>query len=67
MLLAYAGSSGAGWACTVCRPRVQAAIYQPNYAQNLGLLLVPVALLLALGAGVYFFEDLKRTRQRTHD
>ncbi len=45
-------------ACAVCRPRVQAAIHNADYSVNLGLLLLPVALLLAGGVGLYYAEAL---------
>lgn len=45
-------------ACAVCRPKVQAAIHTADYSVNMGLLLLPVALLLALGVGLYYAEAL---------
>ena len=47
-----------GEACPVCRPRVQAAIHTPDYAANVALLLLPVAILLALGVGLYWADRL---------
>ena len=47
-----------GWACTVCRPRVEAGIHNADYNANLGLILLPVALLLALGLGLYYWDKL---------
>jgi hypothetical protein len=52
--------SSAAWACRVCRPRVQATIYTPEYTGNLLLLLLPVAILLVAGVGLYFATDIKR-------
>ena len=46
-----------GEACPVCRPRVQAAIHTPEYAANVALLLLPVAILLALGLALYWAES----------
>lgn len=63
-LLASLGVAGAG-ACPWCRPRVQAGIYTPAYSANVLLVLLPVAVLLALGAGVFYWEKLRpyfRTR-----
>ena len=42
-------------ACAVCRPRVQAAIHNPDYAANALLLLLPIGLLVA-GALLLFFS-----------
>jgi hypothetical protein len=47
-----------GEACPACRPRVQAAIHTPDYAANVALLLLPVAILLVLGVGLYWADRL---------
>ena len=52
-------TSSAIWACTVCRPRVQAGIHNEAYAANLLLVLLPVALLLLGGVGVFFAADIR--------
>lgn len=54
------------WACPWCRPRVQAGIYTPAYAANLGLVLLPVALLLVLGAGVFYWDSLRTFLPRAY-
>jgi hypothetical protein len=59
------GALSAG-ACPWCRPRVQAGIYNPTYATNALLVLLPVAVLLALGLGVYFWDRLRPTRATGH-
>jgi hypothetical protein len=46
-------------ACPWCRPRVQAGIYTPAYSANLLLVLLPVALLLALGMGLFYWDKLR--------
>lgn len=46
-------------ACTWCRPRVQASIYTPAYSANLGLVLLPIAVLLALGVGLFYWDKLR--------
>ena len=48
----------ASHACAVCRPKVQATIHNADYSANAALLLLPVALLLALGLGLYYAEAL---------
>jgi hypothetical protein len=47
------------WACPWCRPRVQAGIYTPAYTANLGLVLLPIVVLLALGASVFYWDKLR--------
>jgi hypothetical protein len=47
------------WACPWCRPRVRAGIYTPAYSSNVLLVLLPVALLLALGASVFYWDKLR--------
>ncbi|RPD47118.1 hypothetical protein DNI29_13290 [Hymenobacter sediminis] len=46
-------------ACRVCRPRVQAQIHTPDYTANLLILLLPIAVVLLVGAGLYFAPALK--------
>lgn len=58
MGLLWLGVETAG-ACAVCRPRVQAGIHNGAYGANLGLVLLPVALLLLGGLGVYFAPDIR--------
>jgi hypothetical protein len=48
----------AATACAVCRPKVQAAIHNADYSVNVALLLLPVALLLAVGVGLYYADAL---------
>ena len=57
-LLACLGAAGAG-ACPWCRPRVQAGIYTPAYTANVLLVLLPVAVLLALGIGLFYWNKLR--------
>lgn len=53
----WAGS--AAWACPWCRPRVQAGIYTPAYTTNVLLVLLPVAVLLALGVALFYWDKLR--------
>ena len=46
-------------ACTWCRPRVQAGIHTPAYTTNVLLVLLPVAVLLALGVGLFYWDKLR--------
>ena len=56
----------AAWACPWCRPRVHAGIYSATYPANLLLVLLPVALLLALGLGVFYWDTLRAYFTRTY-
>ena len=47
------------WACPWCRPQVRAGIYTPAYTTNVLLVLLPVAVLLALGIGVFYWDKLR--------
>ena len=46
-------------ACAVCRPRVQAGIHNGAYGANLLLVLLPVALLLLGGLGLFFTAEIR--------
>lgn len=43
----------AAMACPQCRPLVQAGIYNPAFALNFGLLMLPLGLLIGLSLAVY--------------
>ena len=49
----------AAWGCAVCRPRVEAGIHNGAYTANLLLVLLPVALLLLGGLGLFFAADIQ--------
>jgi hypothetical protein len=65
-LLASLGAAGAG-ACPWCRPRVQAGIYTPAYTANLLLVLLPVAVLLAVGIGLFYWDKLRPYFSTSYD
>jgi hypothetical protein len=54
------------WACPWCRPRVRAGIYTPAYSTNVLLVLLPVAVLLALGLGLFYWDKLRPYFIPTH-
>ena len=56
----------AAGACPWCRPRVQAGIYTPAYTTNALLVLLPVAVLLAVGALVFYWDRLRPLRATAH-
>jgi hypothetical protein len=58
-LLCSLGAGSAAWACPWCRPRVQAGIYTPAYTTNVLLVLLPVAVLLALGVALFYWDKLR--------
>jgi hypothetical protein len=45
-------------ACSICRPKVQAAIHNADYSVNVLMLLLPLALLLAVGVGLYYADAI---------
>lgn len=51
-------SSTAVWACPQCRPFVDAGIYNEGFAGTLLVVLLPIAVLTAMGLGIYFAETL---------
>ncbi|UPL49628.1 hypothetical protein [Hymenobacter sublimis] len=59
----------AAWACQVCRPRVHAGIHNAEYTANLLLLLLPVAVVLLVGLGLFYAPTLKArlTSPSAHD
>ncbi len=61
LLLASLWAASA-WACPWCRPRVQAGIHTPAYPTTVALVLLPIAVLLALGLGVYFWDRVRPSR-----
>ena len=55
-LFSLSGALPMARACTWCRPRVEAGIHDAAYGQRLLLVLLPVALLLAVGLGLFFWD-----------
>jgi hypothetical protein len=45
-------------ACSICRPKVQAAIHNADYSVNVLMLLLPLALLLVVGVGLYYADAI---------
>ncbi|RYY21060.1 MAG: hypothetical protein EOO36_01780 [Cytophagaceae bacterium] len=58
-LLCSLWASAAAWGCPWCRPRVQAGIHTPAYPTQVLLVLLPVATLLGLGVGVFYWDKLR--------
>jgi hypothetical protein len=46
------------WACPQCRPLVRAGVYNPDFAANLFVLLLPLAVLGAIGVAVHFSDAI---------
>ncbi|MVN78648.1 hypothetical protein GO988_20130 [Hymenobacter sp. HMF4947] len=46
-------------ACPWCRPRVQAGIYNAAYPTYMVLVLLPVAVLLVLGVGLFYWDKIR--------
>lgn len=45
-------------ACPQCRPRVAAGVYNQDFGSNLLVLLLPLAVLFAIGIGTYYVDAL---------
>ncbi|MBJ6142098.1 hypothetical protein [Hymenobacter sp. BT559] len=58
-LLCSLAAGPVAWACPWCRPRVQAGIYTPAYTTNVLLVLLPIAVLLALGVALFYWDKLR--------
>lgn len=48
-------------ACPQCRPRVEAGVYNQDFGANLLILLLPLAVLLAIGIASYYVDALIAT------
>jgi len=59
LLLSSLWAAPVAWACPWCRPRVRAGIYTPAYTTNVLLVLLPVAVLLALGLALFYWDKLR--------
>jgi heme/copper-type cytochrome/quinol oxidase subunit 2 len=47
------------WACAQCRPSVKAEVYNQDFAANLLVLLLPVAVLFLIGIAIYFSDSIR--------
>ena len=65
VLLALRTAPGA-WACAWCRPRVQAGIHNAAHTATLLRVLLPVAVLLALGVGLFYWDTLRLRLPSAH-
>lgn len=45
-------------ACPSCRPLVKSGVYNADFGSNLLVLLLPLAVLSAVGAGLYFSDAI---------
>lgn len=46
------------WACTRCRPQVESGVYNGDFIATLFVLLLPLAVLLVIGLGLYFSDAI---------
>lgn len=46
------------WACSYCRPTVNADVYNQYFAANLLVLLLPLAVLSTIGIALYFSDAI---------
>ena len=52
-------------ACPQCRPSVEAGVYNQQFTANLFVLVLPVAVLFAMGAGLHY-SDVIMSMLRKH-
>lgn len=53
------------WACSYCRPTVNADVYNRYFADNLLVLLLPLAVLSMIGIALHFSDEIvDRMRRR---
>ena len=55
---AFLGSNAALQACPSCRPLVKSGVYNSDFGSNLLVLLLPIAVLAAIGFGLYFSDAI---------
>ena len=53
-------------ACPVCRPKVEAGIYDAAYSANVLVVLLPVAVMVALGLGLFYWDKFATPLTRPH-
>lgn len=52
-------------ACPECRARVKGGVYDHDFSVNLFALLLPVLVLVAMGVGLYFADEIaKKVKER---
>ena len=49
--------SAASWACSPCRPLVQTNVYNQDFAANILMLLLPLAILAIVAMAIHFYSD----------
>ena len=67
LIVSLVSFSGVVEACPQCIQLVKSGIYNQNFAGNLIVLLLPVAILLAIGFGIYFMEPIKARLRKGAD
>lgn len=55
-LAAMPGGGAAAWACPRCRPFVNAGVYNPHFGGHLLVMLLPIAVIFAIGFGLYWID-----------
>ena len=52
-------------ACTQCRPNVESGVYNREFAANLSILLLPVAILFVIGFAIHFSDAIVTTLRKS--
>ena len=55
---AFLGGGTPLWACPSCRPLVKSGVYNSDFGPNLLVLLLPLAILSAIGGSLYFSDAI---------
>lgn len=63
----FALNSTALLACTQCRPNVESGVYNREFATNLSVLLLPVAVLFVIGIAIHFSDAIVTTLLKSKD
>jgi hypothetical protein len=59
------GSFGvAASACPECRARIESEIYSRDFAANLFVIVLPILVLVTIGVGLYYSEELTSNIKR---
>lgn len=45
-------------ACPQCRPMVEASVYNQDFAANIFVLILPLAVLFAIGIGIHYLDAI---------
>lgn len=58
-LLLFLSAAPEAWACAECRVQVDSGVYSPDFTTILFVMLLPIIVLLLVGVGVYYADNIK--------